>query len=317
AALVGVALAILLARRLAAHGSAGSPPHRAMRRIAAAATIAAAVIAWPIAVRLAGDGALRIFAIDVGQGDALAVRTPAGRWIVIDAGPRTDRFDAGRARVVPFLLQHGARRIDLLVLTHPHADHIGGAQALFEAFDVAAVVDPAVPAAYDLYLGTLAAARAEESRWLAAREGRVLRVDDVVLEFLAPDSASLDARDDPNDYSVVFRLSFGRFRALFLGDAPEAVEEAIVAEHRTAVASQVIKVGHHGSRTSTGEALLEAAAPGIALVSVGERNRYGHPDPGVMARLARRGVRILRTDQRGTVTLRATAEAEIELLTSR
>src|SRR5690606_26235097 len=110
-------------------------------------------------------------------------------------------------------------------------------------------------------------------------------IDDVELEFLAPTDASLDAPGEANDFSVVFRLGFGRFAALFLGDAPEAVEEEIIAARGRTVAAAVLKVGHHGSATSTGDSLLTAVAPDVALVSVGLRNRYGHPATEVMARL--------------------------------
>jgi competence protein ComEC len=285
------------------------------RRIAALGAAVAVVLAWPVLSSRAGDGALEIHAIDVGQGDALAIRTPHGRWIVIDAGDRSDRFDAGRSRVVPFLLQQGVREIAVLVLTHPHADHIGGALAVFEAFDVLAVVDPAIPSANRVYLGTLQAGRAEGARWLAAREGRVVTVDDVALEFLAPADATVDDPGDPNDFSVVLRLGFGRFGALFLGDAPRAVEERLVA--RRGMTVDVLKVGHHGSATSTGDSLLSAVAARVALLSVGERNRYGHPDAGVLARLAKHGVRVLRTDRDGSLTVRARADGAFELRTSR
>jgi competence protein ComEC len=288
-----------------------------LRRIAAAGTVAAVLCAWPPLVRRAGDGSVAIHAIDVGQGDALAIRTPAGRWILVDTGPRTDRFDAGRARVVPFLLEHGARTIDVLILTHPDADHIGGAEAVFEALDVRTVVDPAIAAGKPMYLATLTAGASERARWLAAREGRVLRIDDVDLEFLAPTDASLDAPGDANDYSVVFRLGFGRFGALFLGDAPVSVEEEIIGVRGRSVAADVLKVGHHGSATSTGDSLLAAVAPRAALLSVGLRNRYGHPNAGVMARLSRHGVRVLRTDRQGSLTVRARADGEFQLQTSR
>lgn len=288
-----------------------------LRRIAAAGTAAAVLAAWPPLVRRAGDGSLEIHAIDVGQGDALAIRTPGGRWILVDTGPRTDRFDAGRARVVPFLLEHGAATVDVLVLTHPDADHIGGAEAVFEALDVRAVVDPGIAAGKPMYLATLSAGHTEGARWMAGREGRVLHIDDVVLEFLAPTDASLDAPGEANDYSVVFRLGFGRFGALFLGDAPVTVEEEIVALRGRAVAADVLKVGHHGSATSTGDALLAAVAPRVALLSVGLRNRYGHPNAAVMARLSRHGVRVLRTDRQGTLTVRARADGELQLRTSR
>jgi competence protein ComEC len=305
-------------RRARTSSDAGARRQRVrLRRIAAAAAATAVLAAWPVLARRTGDGSLEIHAIDVGQGDALAVRTPAGRWILIDTGPRSDRFDAGRARVVPFLLDNGARTLDVLVLTHPDADHIGGAEAVFEALDVRTVVDPGIAAGKEMYLGTLAAGRVEGARWLAGREGRVLRIDDVELEFLAPTEASLDAPGEANDFSVVFRLGFGSFGALFLGDAPEAVEEEIIAARGRSLAAAVLKVGHHGSTTSTGDSLLTAVAPRVALVSVGLRNRYGHPATEVMARLSRHGVRVLRTDRQGTLTVRAGADGDYELRTAR
>jgi competence protein ComEC len=317
--LAAAAAGIVAARALRIRRTRAGAPGQRLRsgRIAAAAAALAVVLAWPALGRRSGDGALEIHGIDVGQGDALAIRTPRGRWILIDAGDRTDRYDAGRSRVVPFLLQHGVRDIAVIVLTHPHADHIGGAAAVFEAFDVRAVADPAIPSANGVYLATIEAARAEGARWLAAREGRVISIDDVVLEFLAPAEAMVDDPGDPNDFSVVLRLEFGRFAALFTGDAPRAVEDRIVASSGADTRIDVLKVGHHGSDTSTGDSLLAAAAPRVALVSVGQRNRYGHPDADVLARLGRHGVRVLRTDRDGSITVRARRDGSIELRTAR
>jgi competence protein ComEC len=317
--LAAVAAGVLATRALRIHGGRVGASGQRMRsaRIAAVGAGLAVVLAWPALGRHTGDGAIEIHAIDVGQGDAIAVRTPRGRWILVDAGDRTDQYDAGRSRVVPFLLQHGVREIAVLVLTHPHADHIGGAAAVFEAFDVRAVTDPAIASANGVYLTTIQAARAEGARWLAAREGRVLSIDDVVLEFLAPSEAMVDDPGDPNDYSVVFRLGFGRFAALFTGDAPRAVEDRVIMSSGSGLRFDVLKVGHHGSDTSTGDSLLSAAGPRVALVSVGQRNRYGHPDPDVLARLARHGVRVLRTDEVGAVTVRAGRDGSLELRTAR
>jgi competence protein ComEC len=114
----------------------------------------------------------------------------------------------------------------------------------------------------------------------------------------------LDGLRDPNDVSVVFRLAYGRFGALFTGDAPRSVENALVAVHDSTLAADLLKVGHHGSRTSTGDSLLLAVRPRLAVVSVGARNRYGHPDRGVVERLARHGVRVLRTDRNGSIVVR-------------
>ncbi|MGH7501213.1 MAG: DNA internalization-related competence protein ComEC/Rec2 [Longimicrobiales bacterium] len=264
-----------------------------------------------------GDGRVEIHAIDVGQGDAFAIRSPRGRWILVDAGPRSETFDAGRARVVPFLLRHGVRRIEALILTHPHADHIGGTEAVLEAFDVATVLDPSVPAGQEMYSDVLAAARRDGVRWYAGRAGREISLDGMTIRMLSPEDSLLDARGDPNDYSVVFHLGYGRFGALFLGDAPRSVENRIVARFGSGIASDVIKVGHHGSRTSTGDSLLLATHPRIALVAVGLRNRYGHPSPDVMTRLARNGVRVLRTDVNGSLVVRASADGLLEVRVAR
>lgn len=301
------------ARRGGAWPGARRPP---VHRLASAAAAVAVLLAGPATLRPRGGG-LEIHAIDVGQGDAFAIRSPAGHWIVVDAGPRSDDFDAGRARVVPFLLRHGVRRIDALILTHPHADHIGGALALFDAFDIGAIIDPAIAAEQELYASTLARARDSATRWLAARDGRELRFGDATIRFLAPLEDVLDDASDPNDFSVVFRLGWGRFGALFLGDAPARVENELVARHGTALSAQVLKVGHHGSRTSTGDSLLAAVQPRLALVPVGRRNRYGHPDPGVLARLDRHDIRVLRTDERGNVTVRGEPGGELTVIVTR
>jgi competence protein ComEC len=259
------------------------------------------------------DGSLYIHAIDVGQGDALAIRTPRGRWVLVDAGPRTAHADAGRDRVVPFLLRQGARRVDALILTHSDADHIGGAAAVLEAFDVPLVIDPGLPAGKDLFIDLLAAARSGGQRWVAGNDGIAFSIDDVQFTLLYP-LASLDASGTANDNSLVFRLDFGTFTALFLGDAPEAVEDELVALYGERLRASLLKVGHHGSATSTGEALLTAARPVIALVSAGRRNRYGHPSPIVLHRLARHEVRVLRTDEIGTISVRVTRAGQLRVL---
>jgi competence protein ComEC len=281
--------------------------------------LAASFLVWTSAPLFAGGGSGRveIHAIDVGQGDAFAIRSPRGRWLLVDAGPRSESYDAGRSRVVPFLLRHGVRRIEAIILTHPHADHIGGTEAVLEAMDVGSILDPSVPAGQAMYSEVLAAARRQGVRWFAGRAGREISLDGMVLRVLSPEDSLLDARGDPNDYSVVFHLGYGRFGALFLGDAPRSIENRLVARFGAGIASDVIKVGHHGSRTSTGDSLLHATRARIALVPVGARNRYGHPSPDVIMRLARSGVRVLRTDENGTLIVRGGADGIIDVAVSR
>lgn len=315
---LAAAVAALVAARLRreAAGRGGIRIGPAVRRWVAAGCAAALLVAWPAAVRR-GGGALEIHAIDVGQGDAYAIHTPDGRWILVDAGPRTDRFDAGRARVVPFLLAHGVRRLDAMVLTHPDMDHIGGASAVLEAFDVGTVVDPGLAAGKEIYLGLLGQARRGDVRWIAARRGHVVRIGEIALHFLYPDSASLDGTFDANQVSVAFRLEYRKFRGLFLGDLPAEVERELARAGADDLRAEFLKVAHHGSRTSTSEALLTAATPSVAVISVGRRNRYGHPDPAVLERLRSRDVRILRTDRDGNVRVRVHADGRMEVSTAR
>jgi competence protein ComEC len=315
AALLGAVAALRLAPAPAVRpGLDPRARRRALRsRLLARSGAAAAVASLVLAVGPGGRGALEIHVIDVGQGDAIAIRTPRARWILIDTGPRTATFDAGRMRVAPYLLERGARRLEALILTHPDADHVGGAQWLWRAFDIRVVIDPAVPTGKDVYMDAMRAARERGTPWLAAREGREVRIDDVGIRILAPSDSFLDRPHESNDLSVVARLEYGSFGALLLGDAPTSVEDALVARYGPAMRAQLIKVGHHGSRTSTGDSLLAAARPVLALIPVGRRNRYGHPAPDVVRRLELHGVRILRTDDGGSIEVRVRPGAPLEV----
>jgi competence protein ComEC len=188
---------------------------------------------------------------------------------------------------------------------------------VLEEIDVGFIIDPAVPTGKDIYVDLLAQARSRGAPWLAGRAGRELDFDGMTLSLLAPEDSLLDDGEAANDFSLVVRLAYGRFGALFLGDAPRRVENQVVARFGRSIASDVVKVGHHGSRTSTGDSLLDRVQPRVALISVGRRNRYGHPDPTVLARLARRGVRVLRTDSSGVLLVRADAAGRLELAVQR
>ncbi|HUF49976.1 MAG TPA: ComEC/Rec2 family competence protein [Longimicrobiales bacterium] len=302
------------------HAAAAAHAHHARRhvrrrlRLLYAGGIGLVVFAWGPLLLRPHDDRIEIHAIDVGQGDAFAIRTPKNRWILVDAGQRTHRRDAGRDDVVPYLLARGARRIDALILTHPDGDHIGGAAAILDAFAVGIIIDPGLAAGKDMFIDLLRTARTRDQRWIAGRDGIVFNIDDVQVALLYP-FAALDAAAGANDNSVVFRLTYGSFAALFTGDAPVSVERELIARHGAGMRATLLKVGHHGSTTSTSDSLLIALRPSIAVVSAGRNNRYGHPAPSVLRRLEARQVRVLRTDEHGDITVRAYRDGRVDVLT--
>lgn len=248
-------------------------------------------------------GTTELHMIDVGQGDALALRTRAGRWIVIDAGRAWRGGDAGARTVVPYLAHRGGD-VALFVMSHPHADHVGGAASLLAMLHPARFLDPGYAGGSAPYIAALRAARREAIPWRRVHPGDSLVVDEAVVTMLAPDSAWTSALDDANLASAVMMIRVGNTRFLFTGDAEAAEEEWLLRRGPDALAADVLKVGHHGSRTSTTPAFLDAVRPRIALVSVGDHNTYGHPSAEVMAALDAAGASVLRTDRLGTVVVR-------------
>lgn len=274
---------------------------RQVRWALAPAAAGAAFLLLPLAAAPARG--LEVAFLDVGQGDAIAIHTPADRWLLVDAGPADDDFDAGARRVLPYLRAHGATRIEALVLTHPHTDHIGGAAAVMRGMAVGRLVEPGLAFGTPVYLRTLTTAETRHVPWAAARQDRVLRIDGVELTFLWPPAYVLDAPADANDISAVVRLRYGAFSMLLTGDAPAFVEHDLVARYGDGLRASVLKAGHHGSRTASSQEFLETVHPALAVISCGRRNEYGHPAPETVSRLREDGIEVARTDRDGTVTV--------------
>jgi len=275
-------------------------PRESARRIAWVGAVAALVTAAPpLAGATSGRNELTIAFLAVGQGDAAVVRTPHGRWIVIDAGPQDDRYDAGKRVVVPYLRAHGARAVDLLVLSHGHRDHAGGVPALLAAMQVGLVLDPAEPAAEESYREFLRAVVGAGVPWRVGRAGEQLTIDGVQLRVVHPTPGWPGEGRDLNEDSLVLELRYGEFTALLAGDAGISAESAYLG---ALTSIDLLKVGHHGSRTATGPALLRATHPAVGVLSLGV-NTYGHPAPETLARLTAAHVAVWRTDREGAVTL--------------
>lgn len=276
------------------------------RSPATVATLAAVALIWlPFGQRFGpSNGAeLEVHMLDVGQGDAIALRTPHGHWILVDAGRAWPGGDAGRQTVVPYIGRRGGP-LDLFVLSHPHTDHVGGAASVLDALHPITYVDAGFPGPAQAYRASLDAAKRDRVAWKRAHPDDQMEIDGVVLEFLAPDSTWTASLVDPNLASVVMLVRFGEIRMLFMGDAEQPEEAWLLAHERDELRADLLKVGHHGSKTSSSEPFLDAVAPRLALVSVGAGNSYHLPTPAIMGRLSAHGAQVLRTDQLGTIVAR-------------
>lgn len=270
-------------------------------RPALAGVLALSGAAWWPLVAPAGD-TLQVHMIDVGQGDAIALRTPARRWIVVDAGDAWGASDAGARTVAPYLRRRGGA-VAALVLSHPHADHVGGAASVVRLLRVGVVLDGGFVHTASSYADVITSARARRTPWRLVRAGDSLEVDGVRLRVLAPDSAAAANAAGANEASVVLTAEYRGVRVLLTGDAERAEEAGLVARFAERLPAHILKVGHHGSATSSTAAFLDAVRPRVALVSVGAGNRYGHPSDDVLRALHARGAHVARTDDDGTVVV--------------
>lgn len=261
-------------------------------------------IAWAPALPLPYGGGMEMHVLDVGQGDAILVRSDRGRWIVFDAGRIWTSGDAGRATLVPYIMSRGGD-VAAFVLSHAHADHVGGAVSVIRSLRPRVFWDSAFPQGSGVYEETLKAARSDGVEWRRVHPGDSLRVDGVLVQFLAPDSAWTSSLADPNEASTIALVQYGSTRFLLTGDAERAEESWLLDHARSDLAADVLKVGHHGSSTSSGDDFLAAVHPSLAIISVGADNLYGHPSADVLAALGRVGARTVRTDRSGTVVIRS------------
>jgi competence protein ComEC len=269
----------------------------------------AAVIAVWWSAWGAVSGGLLVTVLDVGQGDSILVQAPSGRTMLIDAGGQPGQeaggYDVGREVVLPALLARRVKRIDVLVITHPHEDHIGGLAAVLEAVPVGMVLDPGLDSDSQTYQAVQEQiARRRIRVWRATEGQRVNLGGGIRVEVLNPPDPRLTGTGaDTNNNSVVMRLSDGPLSILFAGDIERAgaVRMARLGE---AIESTVLKVPHHGSQGAARPEFVEAVRPQLAVVSVGAHNQFGHPSEEMLRELKRVGAKVMRTDRDGAVTIK-------------
>ena len=248
--------------------------------------------------------ALELTAIDVGQGDSLLVRFPEGRLMLIDGGGllqygvrRRSNLDLGEDVVSPYLWHLGIRRIDVVVATHAHEDHSGGLAAVLDSFRPREVWTGANP----LAALTDRAARVR-ARVIEMRAGPPFQFSGATIQVLSPPGDYAASKPGNND-SLALRIAYGSRAFLLAGDMERPMEARLLSVGRP-IRADVLKVGHHGSRTSTIQPFLDAVSPSIAIISAGYENSFGHPSAEVVDRLKARHSALLRTDFDGLVTVR-------------
>lgn len=243
------------------------------------------------------NGKLAVSIIDVGQGDCSLIQTPDKRNILIDAGTHESSEN-----IIRYLTNRGVNRIDLLVITHPHNDHIGGMLDVLDHFGVSEVLDSGYSHGSQTYKNLLTAILKRRIKYITPEnwvDGHIGK--NVMVHLLWPtDDAQGNDDSDLNDRSLVLRISYGNVSFLFTGDIGSGPESRILADEDN-IASTVLKVAHHGSSHGTTNEFIQAVRPDYAVISVGADNSYGHPSKKILKRLKASGARVFRTDQDGSV----------------
>ena len=245
------------------------------------------------------NGTMQVHYIDVGQADSILIKASDGTAVLIDGGNNPDG-----PNVVNYLKSQQVKELAAVIATHPHEDHIGGLDTVIKSFPVKAVYMPNASTTTKTFEDFVTAVTASGAKRIQAKAGVTLDVPGLTGQFLAPNGSGYE---DLNNYSAVLRLTFGKITFLFTGDAGEISESEMLKSGQN-VKADVLKVGHHGSSTSTSSAFLKAVSPKYAIISVGAGNDYGHPAASTLSKFSGSGVQVFRTDQDGTIV--ATCDGE-------
>ena len=259
------------------------------------------IVAAPGLESAGPSGRLRVTLLDVGQGDAIAVQFPDRHGLLIDAGGVVGATDFGGRVITPALWALGVRRLDWLAVTHPDLDHIGGASGAERDFRPREIWE-AVPVPPNPELLALRrSSQAQHVSWRQVLAGERLEVGSAVLDAIHPSRPEWERRRARNDDSMVLRLRFGDVEFLFTGDAGSEFEDRFIDEPHLPV--RILKVGHHGSKSSSSANFLDVFRPQLALISAGRGNLFGHPAPEVLERLNNIDARVFRTDRDGAIVI--------------
>jgi competence protein ComEC len=232
--------------------------------------------------------------IDVGQGDCTLIKLPKGEALLIDAGG-----NGAAETVVDYLKSQGINKLDFVIGTHPHEDHIGGLDVVIKSFQIGKVYLPKVSHNSKSFEDLLLAIQEKGLKVTEAKSGVEIGTgEEVKAVFVAPNNSNYQ---NLNNYSAVLKLSYGKTGFLFTGDAEEKSEGEMLLQLHTPLEAEVLKVGHHGSVTSTSQEFLDEVSPSFAIIPVGRDNDYGHPHREIIERLEAKNIQYFRTDLQGTI----------------
>ncbi|MCB2297074.1 ComEC/Rec2 family competence protein [Clostridium tagluense] len=234
---------------------------------------------------------LKVHYIDVGQADSILIQQ-GNQNMLIDAGNNEDD-----KLVVEYLKNQGVEKIDVLIGTHTDEDHIGGLDTVIKTFEIGKIYMPKVTKTTDTFKDVVLAIKAKDMKVSVPKVGETFKIGNSECTIIAPNA---ETYDNSNNYSIVTKLKYGNNSFIFMGDA-ESISEGQILQKQLDISADVIKIGHHGSKTSTGQKFLEKVNPEYAVISCGKGNTYGHPQQETMTLLKSKNIPVYRTDEVGTI----------------
>lgn len=252
--------------------------------------------------------------IDVGQGDSTLIRVN-NKNILIDGGGsmETENFDVGEKTLFPYLLDRGIYALDYVMVSHFDADHSQGLEYVMKNMKVKNAVISSLGQESKEYTTFLNLAKRQQTNLIYVRKGDVIKIGDCIIEILYPDNEEI-VENRKNNNAIVSKITWKEYSILFTGDIEEKAEKKILNMYENKLEkleSTIIKVGHHGSKTSSTEAFIQAVKPKIALIGVGKNNKFGHPNENVLERLKNIGCKIYRTDIQGEITVKLNSTVKV------
>ncbi|MEK7178147.1 MAG: MBL fold metallo-hydrolase [Patescibacteria group bacterium] len=269
--------------------------------------LAVALIVWFLVLNQRPGRILETDFLDVGQGDAILIKTPKGQIVLIDGGPNNKVLEKLGKYFQPL-----QKRIDIIILTHSHADHVSGLIEVLRRYDIGLVILSGAEIKTDVYAEFLKTAKTNNVQILIAEAGQAIHFDDnLEFDVLSPANSDWEVfnkksegfgsgGNDVNDSSIVGKLTYNNFSIMFMGDATSKIENQLLA-YGNSLKSDILKVGHHGSKYSSFTNFLKIVAPKAGIIEVGAKNFYGHPSQAALSRLRMFNVNIFRTDQNGDI----------------